>query len=94
MEQDYLVVYDIADTRRMQKVASELLNYGVRVQKSVFEVRLHAESLRYLKNNLQACIDPEKDGIKIFRLCEACTARRSSLGKVTHLQPTPSWIIV
>ncbi len=94
MEQDYLVVYDIADARRLQNVAAALLNYGVRVQKSVFEVRLHAESLRCLKSTLRACIDPEKDGIKIFRLCEACTARRSGLGKVAHLRPTPSWIIV
>ena len=34
---DYLVVYDIADPRRLRRMAKKAEKFGVRVQKSVFE---------------------------------------------------------
>ena len=86
--------YDIADNGRLQKVASVLLDYGVRVQKSVFEVRLHDQTLRYLKKRLEKILDPEEDGIKFFPLCESCLARKNTLGNVAHLQKSTSWIVI
>ena len=40
MEKDYLAIYDIADGKRLHRVAAILEDYGFRVQKSVFELRL------------------------------------------------------
>lgn len=94
MESRYLVIYDIADNRRIAKTASLLLDYGVRIQRSVFEVMLHEESLAYLKQRLQDILDPDKDGVKIFRLCESCSSRICGIGVNVHLQNSPSYVIV
>lgn len=94
MESEYLVVYDIAHPRRIAKVAAILLNYGMRVQKSIFEVRLHEQSLEQMQRRLRKVIDPAVDGIKIFRLCEGCRTRKGGIGKVLFLQDTPAWIIL
>lgn len=94
MESTYLVIYDIADNRRIAKTAALLLDYGVRVQRSVFEVRLHEESLRLVKQQLQDILDPDEDGIKMFRLCESCAARTFGIGDSAHLQESPAYIIV
>ena len=72
MEQIYLAVYDIRDERRLQKVAKIMENYGVRVQKSVFEAALNGSKLRDLKSDLLQVIDPVEDGVKFFQLCERC----------------------
>lgn len=94
MENKYLVVYDIADNRRIVKTVNLLLNYGIRIQRSVFEVMLHEESLSFLKQGLQGILDPEKDSVKIFRLCESCAVRAFGIGNVVHLEKSPSYIIV
>ena len=80
MDGRYLVLYDIADNRRLARAAAIVLDYGVRIQRSVYEVRVSPRTLALLKQRLAAIIDPGKDGIKIFPLCESCAGRRSSLG--------------
>ena len=35
---DMLVIYDITEPRRLNKVAKVIKDYGIRVQKSIFEV--------------------------------------------------------
>lgn len=94
MEHQYLVIYDIADNKRLNKTASVLLDYGLRLQKSVFELSLNEETLRRLLKRLNEIIEPKEDGIKIFRLCEICLGRRHEIGSITHLQKSPAWTII
>ena len=59
--QFYLIIYDIADEKRLVKVAKMMENYGVRVQKSVFEAALTKKVLKKLRLDLLQVIDIDED---------------------------------
>lgn len=68
-----LITYDVstqdkAGRRRLQKVAKECVNYGQRVQKSVFECNLDAAMLEIVKHKLEKLIDSEQDSLRIYNL--------------------------
>ncbi len=79
----YLVVYDIADPRRLVRVARVLEDYGLRVQLSVFEAELEPSSLATLQARLGGIIDPAEDGVKFFPLCAGCLQRIEVYGQGT-----------
>ena len=68
-----LVTYDVntetpEGRRRLRHVAKECVNYGQRVQNSVFECLLDpAQSVR-LKHSLCSIMDVEKDSIRFYYL--------------------------
>lgn len=80
MEQPYLAIYDITDAKRLNKVANILQDYGVRIQKSVFELWLSTTSRQIMEKRLRAVMDEQKDGIKLFPLCEACMDKKAAWG--------------
>ena len=68
-----LIIYDVNTQnkdgkKRLRRVAKQCLNYGVRVQHSVFECVVDAAQFRMLKRNLIKEILPEKDSLRIYRL--------------------------
>jgi CRISPR-associated protein Cas2 len=80
---DVLVAYDVATDdaegrRRLRHVATICLNYGQRVQKSVFECTLNEVQYEQMKHHLVETIDASKDSLRIYRL----PARRE--GYVEH----------
>lgn len=76
----YVVAYDIVDDRRRYRVANLLKNYGVRVQRSVFECRLDETELSKLTGGLRKLIALREDSVLIYRQCAACLAERNALG--------------
>ena len=52
----------------MQRVAKQCVNYGTRVQNSVFECVLDAAEFRKVKQILIDLIDPEKDSLRFYYL--------------------------
>ena len=68
-----LVTYDVnietpAGKKRLRQVAKTCLNFGQRVQNSVFECVVEPEQVLVLKNKLVALIDPEKDSLRFYDL--------------------------
>ncbi len=68
-----LITYDVSTQdnegkKRLRKVAKECLNYGQRVQNSVFECLLDASQTLLLKDSLKNIIDKEKDSIRMYYL--------------------------
>ncbi|WP_298482566.1 CRISPR-associated endonuclease Cas2 [uncultured Ruminococcus sp.] len=68
-----LVTYDVstednAGKKRLRRVAKECVNYGTRVQNSVFECVVDGAKLRLLKEKLINVIDPEKDSLRFYCL--------------------------
>ena len=68
-----LITYDIntedkAGQKRLRKVAKECVNYGQRVQNSVFECSLDAAQCKLLQSNLLKLINLEKDSIRFYYL--------------------------
>ena len=92
----FLVIYDISTPKRLQKVAKIMQDYGVRVQKSVFEIVVSEHSLTQMKQRIYGIIDTEKDGVKIFPLCERCCSRKYGVGRDTQEHKffsQPRWAI-
>ena len=65
----YVVCFDVSDSRRLRRVSNELENFGVRVQRSVFECHLDASDLDELKTRLLALIDEKEDNVRYYPLC-------------------------
>lgn len=68
-----LVTYDVstqdgAGKKRLRRVAKECVNYGQRVQNSVFECIVDASQLLILKDKLVSMIDEEKDSLRFYYL--------------------------
>ncbi len=68
-----LVTYDVstqdkAGKTRLRKVAKECVNYGQRVQNSVFECVLDSSQALMLKDKLLSLIDEEKDSLRFYYL--------------------------
>ncbi len=79
----YLLSYDIKETRRRTKLAKELLNYGSRVQYSVFEAQLTPQDVFDIMERVGLLLDPETDSFLVYPLCQRCKKGRMTLGKAT-----------
>jgi CRISPR-associated protein Cas2 len=78
---EYFIIYDIADPKRLNRVARILRDYGQRVQKSKFEVAVSPAQLKALQQAIGAVIHPDEDGVKYFPLCEKCFGKTEIFGK-------------
>lgn len=77
----YFISYDIANQKRLHKVAKTLENFGIRIQFSFFECEMPKEKLDELKSALLKIIDKKEDSLLIYPLCEDCASKTTSLGK-------------
>lgn len=82
-----IVAYDIASPRRITKVAKVLADYGVRVQKSIFEVAVNDAVFAEMKARIEEVIVPEHDGVKYFPLCEKCAGTVEIIGQGVFTDP-------
>ena len=68
-----LITYDVNTEdgngrTRLRKVAKQCVNYGQRVQNSVFECILDAAQCKILKTKLLEIIKEEKDSLRFYYL--------------------------
>lgn len=68
-----LITYDVctedaAGRKRLRKVAKQCVNYGQRVQNSVFECVVDAAKCRQVKAILEEIIDKDKDSLRFYYL--------------------------
>ena len=68
-----LITYDVATQdaagrSRLRKVAKECVNYGQRVQNSVFECILDSSQLLILKDRLVSLINEKEDILRFYYL--------------------------
>ena len=68
-----LITYDVstqdkAGKTRLRKVAKECVNYGQRVQNSVFECILDSSQMLLLKDKLLSLIDERQDSVRFYYL--------------------------
>ena len=70
-----LIAYDVSTTdkpgqKRLRRVARACEDYGVRVQKSLFECQVGKTEWAVLRDRLLKAIDPEQDSLRIYHLDE------------------------
>jgi len=88
-----LVSYDIVDDRQRARVARCMEDYGVRVQKSVFECRLEERTLLRLREKLAELIDHEADSVRFYRLCARCRPSIEVMGAGKIMDDDPLVIL-
>ena len=80
-----LITYDINVTTnkgqsRLRKVAKICVNYGQRVQNSVFECKVTEAELLKIKKQLEDVIDKETDSLRFYRLGENYDKKGQHIG--------------
>ena len=68
-----LITYDVntedaAGRKRLRQIARQCVNYGQRVQNSVFECLLDTAQCRSLQNTLCKIMDPQRDSLRFYYL--------------------------
>lgn len=80
-----LITYDVntetaAGKTRLRKVAKQCINYGTRVQNSVFECILDPGQCLMLKSILMDIIDESVDSIRFYYLGDQKKAKVEQIG--------------
>ncbi|GFI04771.1 MAG: CRISPR-associated endonuclease Cas2 [Lachnospiraceae bacterium] len=83
-----LITYDVSTQSaegktRLRKVAKECVNYGQRVQNSVFECILDASQLLLLKDRLVSLISEKEDSLRFYYLGNNYQTKVEHFGKKT-----------
>ena len=90
----YLVAYDIADPKRLRKVATACEDYGVRKQYSVFLCRLSTTDFVKLRSRLYDLIHLGEDQVLFIPLCNRCAEQIEALGKPVEKHDARDVVIV
>ena len=80
-----IIAYDVNTSseggkQRLRKVAKECVNYGQRVQNSVFEINLDYSRFILLKDRLLKLIDEDKDSLRFYYLGDKWEKRVEHFG--------------
>ncbi len=87
-----LVTYDVnteqeQGKKHLRRVAKVCVNYGQRVQNSVFECDLEPAQFVVLKETLAEIIDMEKDSLRFYLLGKNWERRVELLGRTESYHP-------
>ena len=88
-----IVIYDIADPRRLNRVAKVIKDYGTRVQKSKFEVTVGTGLFAEMKSRIEEIIEPTEDGVKYFPLCDKCAGTVEIIGQGVFNDPDEEFYV-
>lgn len=93
-----LVTYDVntqnaAGRKRLRQIAKQCVNYGQRVQNSVFECLLNAAQCRKLQAKLCEIIDTEQDSLRFYYLGNNYQTKVEHFGAKETYQPEEPLII-
>jgi CRISPR-associated protein Cas2 len=93
-----LVTYDVSTVTsegrsRLRKVAKQCVNYGQRVQNSVFECLLDPVQFVQLKNKLEKIINQEEDSLRYYYLGSNWKKRVEHIGAKATYDPEGSLIV-
>lgn len=87
-----LITYDVntetaAGKKRLRKVAKQCVNYGRRVQNSVFECILNNAQCLTLKSILSDIIDEEVDSLRFYYMGNKCKTKVEHIGVDRGVSP-------
>ena len=87
-----VISYDIPEDTRRTKLAKLLLNYGQRVQYSVFECILTAEQLKSLNKRMLPLLDLAEDSVRFYSLPRDAVREIMVLGQGSVTVDEPVYI--
>ena len=80
----YVVAYDIANTRRRNRLAKWLLNFAYRVQCSVFEMNVDDATMTKVMGGIMKCLDEEEDSVIVYELDADSWDKKILIGPQTN----------
>ena len=89
----YIVCYDIGGDRRRQHLVDLLLDYGQRVEESVFECSLEAPLAAKMTDRIPAVVDTAEDKVLVYGLCENCAEKTLVIGPVERPREAEFYIL-
>lgn len=90
-----LITYDVntentAGRRRLRQIAKQCVNYGQRVQNSVFECLLDAAQCKQLQARLLSIMDKDRDSLRFYYLGKRYENKIEHFGcKATYMPEEP-----
>ncbi|OZM56240.1 CRISPR-associated endonuclease Cas2 [Lottiidibacillus patelloidae] len=88
----YLICYDICESKKRTKLAKKLKDFGVRVQKSVFEAFLTEDKYKEMVE-LVSPFATENDSIRIYPLTNSSYNSKTIVGNQYNYLPLKDIII-
>ena len=93
-----LITYDVntedsAGKKRLRQIAKQCVNYGQRVQCSVFECFLDPAQCKMLQAKLVALMDQEKDSLRFYYLGKHYEHKSQHFGCKTSYLPEDPMVI-
>jgi len=93
-----LVTYDVstvsaAGRKRLRRVAKQCVNFGQRVQNSVFECMLDPAQFVMLKSKLESIINAEEDSLRYYFLGSNWKKRVEHVGAKPVFDPEGTIIV-
>lgn len=89
-----LTTYDIADPRRLRRVARLCERFGERVQESVFLMELEPDEWLRMVQGIARLLDTETDAVRYIPVCRADLSHSRGLGLNHGLrQAPPHWVV-
>lgn len=93
-----LITYDVDTTnsagrRRLRQVAKICVNYGQRVQNSVFECDADAAEMKLIQSKLLKVIDTGKDSLRFYNLGNNYSRRIEHFGVKPGYDPEDTLIV-
>lgn len=84
---------NIDGKRRLRKIAKYCMDYGQRVQDSVFECSLDAAQYRLFQAKLCEMMDPERDSLRFYQLGNRYHEKIEHYGVKPGYQPDEALIL-
>ena len=93
-----LITYDVntedaAGRKRLRQIARQCVNYGQRVQNSVFECLVDPAQCRLLQAKLCQIMDPERDSLRFYYLGDRYEKKIEHFGARTTSLPEEPLIL-
>jgi len=76
----HIIAYDITEDSPRTKLAKFLLDFGDRIQHSVFEADLEPEDVERILARAETLIEAT-DSVRIYPLCAECADKARALGR-------------
>lgn len=77
----YVVCYDIVCDRLRAQAARRMLDFGTRIQDSVYECNLDTKGYERLLRQIEHFPLGDEDKIRVYRICADCVERVKIYGK-------------
>lgn len=83
-----IIAYDITSPKRLRRVALICLDYGIRIEKSVFECDLRTDQFEEFWEKLKSTVNRDVDSLVCYPICAACERNVITYGRPRHLEPS------